>query len=269
MIAAGATHDYSAAPNAPAATILRADVASSGKVPYVEVAVDFGVDSNYHNPKTTFLGTVGDYSIPRPVWANEIDYIVVPAAGGGSTGGALNFFGRPGQSGPWVAGTLIKGEDFDDSDDEVSVHVAEGGEGGGVLALHDEGYAGATTTLSIGDFSLAVPGGEGGHGALFGVRPVANGPGTYVYNEKPYTGGNSQAVTGKNGVAPGGPGNGGSGTLFQPGGDGAPAGVWLVFRQGNTDESGGDTTPPTPPTLVELLDATMSSLTINATGATD
>jgi hypothetical protein len=81
-------------------------------------------------------------------------------------------------------------------------------------------------------------------------------------------GGGDQNATGGHGIAPGGPGNGGRNFLtlsgVQSGGRGADATVWLVFRQGESVDPSTD--PPTPPTDIDLIDSSPSSLTVEISG---
>jgi hypothetical protein len=253
----GATRNSSAAPTSPG-TIAKASVTPSTKVPWFEMAIDLGTEGDNHEPQVVTLDISGDYIIPRPPWATEYDYVIAPAGGGGYTGSLLGY-GRPGLAGDWVTGTAKLGVDFDDDMEEVAVHVGTGGVVGGDAA--------EDSTVIIPDLTVTAPGGANATNFQL-TRPVARGLGSIEYNGRPYVGGGDQNATGGHGIAPGGPGNGGRNFLtlsgVQSGGRGADATVWLVFRQGESVDPSTD--PPTPPTDIDLIDSSPSSLTVEISG---
>ena len=255
----GATRDSSADPTNPG-TVAKNDVTPSSMIPWFEMAIELGTEGDVHADQVVALDTPGDYLIPRPVWASEIDIVIAPAAGGGSTGG-FGAYGRPGGVAPWVTFTATLGTDFDDEFEEVPVHLAAGGGGGGLGPAFDDGSPGGTTTVELPLETISAPGGDGGSGSQI-FRPTAPGRGTLNYNDRTFTAGGAQSALGGDGVTPGGAGNGGSNFVVQTGGDGGDAGVWLVFRQTDTDTE--ETTAPEAPTL-SFVASTSSSITVEAT----
>ncbi|QNO12334.1 minor tail protein [Mycobacterium phage Royals2015] len=256
-------------PNSPPSSIAKASVTRSGDVPWVSIAVDTGSGGDHHDPLKIYLGTAAT-AFPVPNWVNYIDPVAVGAGGGGAQGWALGINGQAGQPGKFNATTWVRGEHFGDNA-IITLDPGAGGIGG-----PGDGAAGGNTTLSIstpgGDtYSVVAEGGAAGTAEGFLSKPVGRGPGTFTFNGQDYVGGGDQKVMGGHGAPAGGAGNGGKGSLaaFQSGGNGAPGGGWVFFRPDPLPDPDPDLTPPTPPTLVELVDSTFSTITITWSGATD
>ncbi|MFP9220025.1 hypothetical protein, partial [Enterococcus faecalis] len=62
-------------------------------------------------------------------------------------------------------------------------------------------------------------------------NPIGRGPGNFEYKGENHVGGADQKIPGRDGVSPGGGGNGGNGLTFQNGGKGADGAGWVRFRQ--------------------------------------
>ncbi|AER49428.1 minor tail subunit [Mycobacterium phage SG4] len=256
-------------PDSPPSSIAKASVTRSGDVPWVSIAVDTGSGGDHHDPLKVYLGTAATV-FPVPNWVNYIDPVAVGAGGGGAQGWALGINGQAGQPGKFNATTWVRGEHFGDNA-IITLDPGAGGVGG-----PGDGAAGGNTTLSIstpgGDtYSVVAEGGAAGTAEGFLSKPVGRGPGTFTFNGQDYVGGGDQKVMGGHGAPAGGAGNGGKGSLaaFQSGGNGAPGGGWVFFRPDPLPDPDPDLTPPTPPTLVELVDSTFSTITITWSGATD
>lgn len=272
-VAHGATRDNTSSPNSPSTPIVKASVTRSANVPWIETAISLGTTGDFHAPQPEYLSTAGDYIIPIPTWSNQIDVIVVPSAGGGHIG-SLFTNGGAGKPGVWVSAMWLRGTDYDDSVDEISITIPPGGLGGS--SSHNSGFDADDITVSIPGHTVT---GVGGIGATFFApqftKPVGLGPTprAYIFNDETYVAGGNQSNTSENGSAPGGAGNGG-GSWFddQSGGDGATGAVWLLFRMGEevdgTPPTGTDTTPPTAPTSV-TVSVTPSTITVSASGGID
>lgn len=259
--------DNSTNPNTPPSTILKANVVASQNVPFIEWAVDSGYGETYQHAPTT-QPVSGEGSIPRPNWANYIDYIIMAPGGGARQGGTAGFYGEPGQPGEVKVGTWIIGTDFDADDININYDFGLGGEGG-----PGSGAAGENATLTFAGNTVTAIGGVGGTELKIGGRPVGAGPndgGAIKYKGMECQGGLNQNVYGGDGIAPGGAGNGGNWLSFQWGGNGAPGGGWLRFRQKALPGEMviGDVTPPSAPSITDVS-VTYSTIVFKATGAVD
>ncbi|QYC54804.1 minor tail protein [Mycobacterium phage Zizzle] len=253
-------------PDSPPSSIAKASVTRSGNVPWIGIAVDTGSGGDHHDPLRVYLGTSAT-TIPIPNWCNYVDVVGIGGGGGGQQGLLLGLNGAPGRPGLFNSTTWVRDTDFSGSSTIITFTPGAGGTGGA-----GSGAAGGNTTISIPGATLTCAGGAGGDGVGFLTAPVGRGPGSYTFNGQEYVGGKDQKVLGGDGVPAGGAGNGGRGALasFEGGGDGAPGGAWVFFRPDPLpDPDPVDLTPPTAPTLVELVDSTFSSLTITWSGATD
>lgn len=259
--------DNTTNPNSPPSTILKANVVASQNVPFIEWAIDSGYGETYqHAPTTQPLSGTG--TIPRPSWANYIDYIVMAPGGGARQGGTAGFYGEGGGPGEVKTGTWIIGTDFDASDVIISYDYGDGGLGG-----TGNGAPGEDATLEFAGNTVTAIGGVAGTELKIGGRPIGVGPNNGVaikYKGMECQGGINQNVYGENGVAPGGGGNGGNWISFQFGGNGAPGGGWLRFRQNALPGEMviGDITPPSAPNITDVS-VTYSTIVFKAIGAVD
>lgn len=262
----GATRNNTT-PTDPPATIAKASVTRSSKIPWIEIAIDTGNMPGYYDPIEVYMTEAGQ--VPIPKWCGYIDVIALGGGGGGNHGGTAGFYGEGGYAGKWAYKTWIRGVDFDsDSDSVVTFSPGAGGSGGFALAF-TVGAPGSASTWHITNATLTAAGGEGGDALRFGGHTIGQGAGTQTFNGVTFVGGGDQNVYGSGGTTGGG-GAGGNWISFQAGGHGGPGVGWVVFRQGEIEGGGEipDTTPPTPPTL--LLDSdTYTSITVTATGAID
>lgn len=248
----GTVVDYSSNPNSPTASLAKATAGPN--VAWVEFAVSTGGAADHHEP-AIFTFSDGGESVPIPSWCNRVDAIPLGKGGNGHDGATLGFAGEAGQPGRFAPVTWERGPDFSGDSTLITFDV-----------------------LSDGSAKVAIPGhetradpGTNGPGTKFGLVPVGPGPGVLTYNGQSYTGGVDQRVTGGAGANPGGAGNGGNGAFFQAGGQGGKATAWVCFRQVEVpnETPTGDTTPPAPPDLITLISATVSTLTVTVSGATD
>ncbi|ASZ73794.1 minor tail protein [Mycobacterium phage RitaG] len=263
------TRNNTSSPSSPPSSIPRNQIVWSDNVPWVGIAVDTGVIGDQHDPEKIYLGTATT-TIPVARWVNYIDPVALGGGGGGRQGIALGVNGAPGQPGQFNATIWVRGEDFGDNA-IITFTPGAGGVGG-----PGDGAPGGDTVITITTpggptRSITASGGAAGTSAGFLTNPVGRGPAAFVFNGQEYVGGGDQKVMGGKGTSPGGGGNGGRGALasFQPGGNGGPGGGWVYLRPDPLPEPDPDLTPPTAPTLVELVDSTFSSLTITWSGATD
>ncbi|MFP9065805.1 hypothetical protein ACLI1X_16565, partial [Enterococcus faecalis] len=93
------------------------------------------------------------------------------------------------------------------------------------------GEDGTATSWSIPDYSITAEPGIGGTELQLGYNPIGRGPGNFEYKGENHVGGAVQKIPGRDGVSPGGGGNGGNGLTFQNGGKGADGAGWVRFRQ--------------------------------------
>jgi hypothetical protein len=261
VVGLAATRNNSSNPNMPPSTIAKASWVTSGDIPWIETAIDTGNNNNIHDPITVPFTASG--SVPIPDWADFIDVIPLGGGGGGRQG-SLGFGGEGGKAGKWAPTTWQRGVHYNNSTVSVEFVCGAGGVGGS-----GTGDAGGDSTFSIPGFSTTAGGGAGGTSLKLAAYTGGTGPGPFTYNEQVYVGGGDQKAAGAAGAPPGGGGAGGNFMNFQNGGDGAPGAGWVRFRQSPLDnEEVGDHEPPTPPT-VTLDAATLSSLTVTASGSTD
>ncbi|AXF51523.1 minor tail protein [Mycobacterium phage Constella] len=269
IVAHAATRNNTTSPNDPPETIAKASVTRSLNVPWVGIAVDTGSGEGHHDDDLRYIG--GDVSFPIPNWANFIDVIGVGGGGGGRAGLTFGLYGEAGGPGRWNATTWARGTHFTGTSTSITIDVGAAGIGGPGV-----GDRGGNTVVSIPGYSMTAIGGEPGDAVrpVTSGKPVGRGPGTFNYNGIAAVGGVNQNSYGGQGVAPGGAGNGGNYVSFQPGGNGAPGGAWIRFRQdplpGEEVVGGdGDTTPPAIDDLDVAVETTINTITITPSGAVD
>lgn len=202
--------------------------------------------------ETKFVAETGE--IPVNSWANYLDVVAV---GNGQDGLDMKVPGLVGQGGNLaqiIATTWVKGTHYDNTLTKVDFIV--NGDG--------------SVTFSIPGHQITALPASGPLTPQTFFNYAGKGPGTLVYNGKPYAAGGVQNTAGAPGVAPGGSGAGGIGYFFQDGGEGAPGGGWLRQRaaQVTNPSTGSDTTPPTLPTPV-VVEATNDTLVLGGTGSVD
>ena len=256
-------------PTSPPSTIAKLSVTRSGKVPWVEVAIDTGNAPGYYDPVEVYV--TGNSSVPIPAWAGFVDCIAVGGGGGGREGGTLGIYGEGGHPGKFSTVTWERGVDFDsDTDTSVAFTCGAGGVGGSGFSM--VGGAGTASTWALTGHTLTAAGGEGGDALRFtpGYHEPGQGAGSITFNDQPYVGGGPQYAFGAAGAAPGGGGCGGNWITLQAGGPGAPGAGWVRFRQGAIEGGGDipDNTPPTPPTIL-LDEESFTTITVTATGSID
>lgn len=222
VVGMAATRDNSSSPDSPPASIAKADVVTSGNIPWVEIAIDTGSGIGHYDDIFGYVTESGDITIPS--WVNFIDLTAVGGGGGGMQG-TIGFHGEPGSPGLYKSVTWQRGIHFGDN----AVLTFTKGIGG--IGAYGAGADGTASTWSIPGYSITAEPGVGGTQQQLGANPIGRGPGAYEYKGQPIIGGGDQKTTGADGVAPGGAGNGGNGLLFQPGGDGADGRGYYGFRQ--------------------------------------
>ncbi|QAX93144.1 minor tail protein [Mycobacterium phage RedRaider77] len=255
-------------PNAPAITLAKTAFTASTSVPWVEAAIEVGDYSGSYDPIQLYVAESG--SRPIPGWVNFVDVVIAPAGGGGRAGATGGFFGEGGKAGPFFKMTLERGVHYSGSSTILSWTLGDGGNGG---TLFDPmGKKGEDSEVWLPGYSFTVEGCNGGtilRNIITGDRPSGQSPGYTEYKGLKCPGGKTQEAYGGNGQFPGGGGNGGNWLLLQSGGKGAPAAMWLQMRQDALeDETVGDTTPPTAPT-VALVGKSFSTITVTAVGGSD
>lgn len=260
-----AKRDNTTGPNTPPATIAKASVVRSANVPWIETAINTGIDVSQHADVVRYLST--GQTIPVPKWANYVDVVANGAGGGGHAGATFGIYGEGGDHGKFNGVTWWRGEHFED-DAVITVALGEGGNGG--TAILGVGQDGGATTVSIPGYSLVAEGGEGGQQLQGpGGRTRGIGAGEFVFKDWKVQAGGDQNTFGGVGTAPGGGAGGGDWLMLGSGGKGARGGAWIRFRRNAlVDEPSGDITPPTAPTL-SLGEVSYSRATVTASGATD
>jgi hypothetical protein len=208
---------------APPSTIASGSVDySTTNVPYIEFAVETGPGTEFHEPQRVQF--ISSSTTVVPSWANFVDRVLIPAAGGGHQGGTWGVYGEGGDPGTWEYDTLARGTDFTGTPTVTITLGAPGGGGGG------DGDDAANSTIAVtGAATLTAVGGLGGNS--FGGNKNGESPGDLTYQGWTYRGGLQQNTFGADGNFPGGAGAGGNYVSFQAGGDGGAASAWLVFRQ--------------------------------------
>lgn len=208
---------------APPSTIASASVDyTATSAPNIEFAVEAGTGTEFHEPQRVQFVASGTTVIPT--WANYVDRILVPAAGGGHQGGTWGVYGKAGNPGSWAYDTLVRTTHFT-GNPTVTITLGAPGMGGG----GNGGNAANSTIAVTGASTLTAVGGTGGD-AFLGDKN-GHGPGDLTYQGWTYRGGLDQNTFGGDGNFPGGAGAGGNYISFQSGGDGGAASAWLVFRQ--------------------------------------
>lgn len=263
-VAFAATRNNSSNPDSPPSTIAKASVVRSANVPWIETAINTGVDVSNHADKILYLTAA--QTVPIPNWANYADVVPLGAGGGGHAGATFGIYGEGGDPGKFAATTWRRDEHY--GDDAVITFVpGEGGDGGSVVI--GEGEKGGDSTASIPGFTLTAEGGEGGKRLLGpggGTRGI--GAGSFEFKGWQIQAGGDQNAFGGDGT-PGGGAGGGNWLLLGSGGKGGRGVLWLRFRQNALiDEESGDVTPPTAPTLA-ADEIAYSRVTVTASGATD
>ncbi len=193
--------------------------------------------------------------VPLPAFAQWIDAIGCSRGQDGQDG-KLGFFGEGGAVGKVAATTWQRGVHFDE--DVTAVQVT----------LHSNG----SVTIAIPGHSLTVPAGSGPQThQLFGGWVGHGRSEPFIYNGKAYALGGDQNQPGGAGISPGGGGGGGRGILIPNGGPGGSAAAFLRFRADTVpnQSTGSDSTPPSPPTSVNVVAATNSTLTFAVSGSVD
>jgi hypothetical protein len=221
------------------ATLAPATIATgfsyASDVPFMEFGVTAGDVAIPRSPSTTLYNTAGTRSLPVPSWANTVQVIAV-GAGGGGKGGTSTFGveGEGGDNGAWVTGTWTRGTHFAAaSSPSISIVTVNGGGGGSGAGGNGAAASSSTVTLPAtsghGSAVLTATGGTGGNNWTSGSATNGQSPGNQVYDSITYVGGGTQSSNGGGGASPGGGGAGGG--YIQAGGDGAPAAVWIRFKQ--------------------------------------
>ncbi|SPX87711.1 serine hydrolase [Mycobacteroides abscessus] len=223
VVGLAATRDNSSSPNTPPSTIAKSSVVRSGNIPWIETAIDTGNGVGYYDPISVYVVDSG--TIPIPSWANFVDVTAVGGAGGAQQGLTLGFHGESGSPGLYKSTTWQRGVHF--ADDAVLTFT----KGVGGLGGQGDGADGTASIWSIPDYSITAEPGVGGTELQLGANPIGRGPGNFEYKGENHVGGADQKVPGRDGVSPGGGGNGGNGLTFQFGGNGADGAGWVRFRQ--------------------------------------
>lgn len=254
-----AGRDHSSDPDNPPATIAFANVHSSPNVPWVSAAIDTGDDVNQRDPSTVYLTQAA--TVPIPNYVKFVHPVGLGAGGDGSPGLSFGTHGRGGQAGKWNATVWEREVHFTDGDSISFTPASDDTE--------------STVFTIVGtEYTLTAESGADGSGTGIDGNWTGPGPAPLTFGDETYVGGKDQKAAGRDGVAPGGAGAGGSRLtgLFEGGGKGAPGAGWLHFVPGSVEGGGEpdplDTTPPTVGTLT-LDDATLSSLTVTGSGDTD
>lgn len=229
------------------------DIAWSGNVPWVGIAVDTGNSSDHHDPQLVTL--TGPGTLPVANWADFVDVVVLGEGGDGAPG-FLGLYGNPGQPGAFNKVTWARGTHFTGTSTVIEFDAS---------------------TVEIPGYAVTALNGANGSGqrpAVLG-KPVGSGPGTVEYNGIRAIGGSDQFSEGGDGAGPGAAGAGGSWFgLYQGGGQGGPPRAWVQFRKdalpGETPGSGaGDTTPPNIDDLAVVVETGSTAFTLTIEGAVD
>lgn len=226
VVGLAATRNNTSSPNSPPSSIAKASVVRSGNIPWIETAIDTGNGVGYYDPISVYVVDSGTVTIPS--WCNFVDVTAVGGAGGGQQGLTFGFHGEPGSPGLYKAATWQRDVHF--ADDAVLTFTKGVGGPGGRLG-HDDGEDGTASSWSIPDYSITADPGTGGTELQLGANPIGRGPGNYEFKGENHVGGGDQNVPGRDGVSPGGAGNGGNGLTLQFGGKGADGAGWVRFRQ--------------------------------------
>ncbi|ACD49616.1 hypothetical protein Adjutor_31 [Mycobacterium phage Adjutor] len=247
--------------------IIRHMIAAARGVPVSAVAEDATLADLYNamnaalnnvagSDETTFVDTTTFVPV-NAAWTNYIDVVGVGKGQDGMDGPTVppipGVFGQGGHLGKVLATTWVKGVHYDN--DLTGVQVTFNSNG--------------SVTFSIPGYSLTCPPASGPPRQFqIGTGWHGKGPGTYVYNDRPYAAGGTQNQPGGNGIGPGGSGAGGG--VLQSGGRGGPAGGWVRRRAAEAENpsTGSDTTPPTPP-KVSVVNATNDTLYLLPGGSVD
>lgn len=256
VVGLAATRDNSSSPNTPPSTIAKSSVVRSGNIPWIETAIDTGNGVGYYDPISVYVVDSG--TIPIPSWANFVDVTAVGGAGGAQQGLTLGFHGESGSPGLYKSTTWQRGVHF--ADDAVLTFT----KGVGGLGGQGDGADGTASIWSIPDYSITAEPGVGGTELQLGANPIGRGPGNFEYKGENHVGGADQKVPGRDGVSPGGGGNGGNGLTFQFGGNGADGAGWVRFRQNPLD--GEEVVGGPGQVLVPSIESTASLGTPTVTG---
>lgn len=227
VVGLATVRDNTSSPNSPPSSIAKASIVRSGNIPWVEIAIDTGSGVGYYDPIGDYVVDSGTIAIPS--WCNFVDISAVGGGGGAQQGFTFGFHGESGSPGLYKSATWQRGVHF--GDDAVLTFVkGTGGPGG-----QGDGADGTASSWSIPDYSITADPGIGGTELQLGSNPIGRGPGTIEYKGEKIVGGGDQNVPGRDGVSPGGAGNGGNGLTLQFGGNGADGRGWYRFRQNPLD----------------------------------
>lgn len=206
----------------------------SNKVPFIEIAVSAGDIPIPHSPEPVVFNTPGSTTLPVPDWANEIQMVINPGAGGGHQGGTWGIGGEGGKAGLWQTISWVRGVDFDPASTPIlAITVGAGG-----IGADGNGANGGNTVVTLpattghSAQTLTAVGGLGSvNFDIIGSAHVGTSPGNTAYDDQFYAGGLAQETYGANGNSPGGAGAGGNWISFQFGGNGAAGIVNARFKQ--------------------------------------
>ena len=189
-----------------------------------------------------------------PSWANWLDVVILPRGQAGQNS-IIGFFGQGGAAAQHVATTWHKGEHYDDT--LTGVQFTLNSDGSIVASIPGHSI---TAYPATGPQTLQLFGGWQGKAVL----PL-------TYNGKPYVAGGAQNMPGAAAAGPGAGGAGGHGIVIPHGGPGGPAAGWLRARADDVanPSTGVDTTPPSDPTVMEVVAASNNALTLRSTGSVD
>jgi hypothetical protein len=216
-------------------TIADGTITYSGNQPWFGFGIVTGdIPPAVYLPREKSFIAAGPYAYDIPSWANVIDVVAVGGGGGGQAGTGALISGDGGSPGTWTSKSLRRGTDFPTAATVLSGVVGNGGHGGSVSVLGENGDPGVATTCNYSSTNLVTAAGGGG-GTGF-VNPDGAGPGNFSYKGKTYFGGQTTdgpVIDAKSGSAPGGAGPGGQGVFIvgSAGGNGASGSIWFVANQ--------------------------------------
>lgn len=250
-------------PTAAPSSLAHSSFTAMRTIPWVEQAIELGDYSGTYDP-VTFYRNNGDPVI-RPPWAAVVDVIPIGQGGRAAASPIPGFFGRPGDPGIINAVSWHLGEHFDSSLTELSF---------------DPATRSVTIDAGFGPITVSTTDGVNGAGTLpllISPKPIGRAPGPLDFKGQSYPlAREDQKAWGGEGTEPGGGANGAHpliGFITGSGAGGKP-GCYFRFRQfpdpGEVVGSGtGDITAPTAPTLIALVGATPSTVTLAISGGSD
>lgn len=130
------------------------------------IAVGFGCAEFYSAAAVSAYGPGVSFIYNIPVWATNIDILVLGGAGGGASGnGAVLIWGDGGLAGVWAAVNVVVGSGALPSGvTTISGVVGVGGAGGRGSVFSNPGAGGTATSVTYYHSSITGAGGAGGHG---------------------------------------------------------------------------------------------------------